>query len=71
MGLYMPNALTFALLFLMSGAVFYVAPDLAAHGNPWARDLCLQSYPLCAHPEWLGFAAIAIALMHILVGARR
>jgi len=71
MGLYMPNALTFALLFLMSGAVFYVAPDLAAHGNPWARDLCFQSSPLCDHPEWLGFAAIATALMHILVGARR
>jgi hypothetical protein len=67
----MPGALTFALLFLMSAAVFYVAPDLAAHGNPWARDLCFQSSPLCDHPEWLAFAAIAMALTHILVGARR
>jgi hypothetical protein len=67
----MPSVLTLALLFLMSAAILYVAPDLAAHGNPWMRDLCFRGAPLCDHPEWLGFAAIAMALAHILVGARR
>lgn len=59
------SSLTFGIFFtlVMATITFYVAPDLANHGNVVAQDICKSGAMLCRHPEYLAVAASGAGLL--------
>ncbi len=58
-------ALGLALVLFAATGVFYVAPDQAMHGIPWAADACSAAPGCCEHPEWLGLAGIGLGVAYM------
>jgi hypothetical protein len=53
-----------AMLFAAAG-LYYWAGIQITQGNPLARDVCSTAMELCSHPEWMGLAAIAMAVAYV------
>jgi hypothetical protein len=58
-------ALGLSLILFAATGLFYLAPEQAAHGIPWAVDACTAAPGFCDHPEWCGLAGIGMAVAHM------
>jgi hypothetical protein len=58
---------TFGVFFtlVMATIAFYVAPDLANHGNVVAQDICRSGATFCQHPEYVAVSALGAGLLWI------
>ncbi len=58
-------ALGLAFVLFACTGLFYIAPEQAMHGIPWAADTCSAFPVFCDHPELLGLAGIGMAVAYM------
>jgi hypothetical protein len=58
-------ALGLALILFVAAGLFYLAPEQAIHGIPWAVDACSTFSQFCDHPEWMGLAGLGMGVAYV------